>query len=46
MFTSDRKKMGDFANPGWLKALAYLIAFIIASLNAWLLISTVREWLA
>jgi manganese transport protein len=46
MFTSDRKKMGEFANPGWLKALAWLIALVIASLNAWLLVSTVREWMS
>ncbi len=45
MFTSDKLKMGRFANPTWLKVLAYLIAFVIASLNAWLLIQTVRGWL-
>jgi manganese transport protein len=37
-FTSDRAKMGAFANPGWLKALAYSAAVLIAGLNAWLLI--------
>jgi manganese transport protein len=37
-FTSQKVKMGDFANPLWLKALAYLVAGIIASLNIWLLI--------
>ncbi|MEO5904966.1 MAG: Nramp family divalent metal transporter, partial [Gemmatimonadaceae bacterium] len=36
-FTSDKVKMGEFANPMWLKALAYLVAVIIASLNVWLL---------
>ncbi|HET9426066.1 MAG TPA: Nramp family divalent metal transporter [Gemmatimonadaceae bacterium] len=46
IFTSDKVKMGEFANPAWLKALAYLIAFVIASLNIWLLVSTVREWLS
>src|SRR5687767_2052171 len=46
MFTSDRLKMGEFANPAWLKVLAYLVAFVIASLNVWLLFQTVREWLA
>lgn len=39
-FTSDRVKMGEFANPLWLKLLAYLIAFVIASLNIWLLVQT------
>ena len=46
MFTSDRVKMGDFANPPWLKALAYLVAGVIAVLNLWLLVLTVRGWLA
>jgi manganese transport protein len=46
MFTSDRKKMGGFVNPGWLKGLAYLVAMVIASLNAWLLFQTFRGWLA
>ena len=44
-FTSDRVKMGQFANPLWLKVLAYLIAFVIASLNIWLLVQTFGEWL-
>jgi manganese transport protein len=46
MFTSDRVKMGDFANPVWLKTLAYLVALIIASLNVWLLFQTVRGWMS
>jgi manganese transport protein len=46
MFTSDRRKMGAFANPVWLKSLAYLVATVIASLNAWLLVQTFRGWMA
>jgi len=46
MFTSDRAKMGEFANPMWLKALAYMVAVVIAALNAWLLVQTVRGWTA
>jgi manganese transport protein len=46
MFTSDRAKMGSFANPPWLKMLAYLVAGVIATLNVWLLVLTVRGWLA
>ncbi|MBV9772932.1 MAG: Nramp family divalent metal transporter [Gemmatimonadetes bacterium] len=42
-FTSDRVKMGDFANPVWLKAMAYLVAFVIAGLNGWLLLQTFRQ---
>ncbi|MEP7346170.1 MAG: Nramp family divalent metal transporter [Gemmatimonadaceae bacterium] len=46
MFTSDRQKMGAFVNPTWLKVLAYTVTLVIASLNAWLLFQTIREWLA
>src|SRR5216683_3189828 len=45
MFTSDRRKMGEFTNSGWIKALAWGVAFLIAGLNEWLLLQTVREWL-
>jgi manganese transport protein len=45
-FTSDRVKMGAFVNPMWLKALAYLVAVVIAALNAWLLAQTFGNWLA
>jgi manganese transport protein len=37
LFTSSRKKMGVFANPWWLKVVAFVIALIIASLNVWLI---------
>jgi manganese transport protein len=46
MFTSDRRKMGEFANPVWLKLLAYLVAAVIASLNGWLLLRTAQGWLS
>jgi manganese transport protein len=38
MFTSDRRKMGEFVNPMWIKVLAWTSAVVIASLNGWLLI--------
>src|SRR3954469_16783638 len=41
-FTSDRVKMGEFVNAGWLKALAYFVAIVIAGLNAYLLAQTLR----
>ncbi len=44
-FTGDRAKMGEFANPGWLKGLAYLVATVITGLNVWLLVQTARELL-
>src|ERR1017187_9981213 len=45
MFTSDRSMMGDFVNPRWLKILAWIAAGIIAILNAYLLVMTVRDWM-
>jgi manganese transport protein len=45
MFTSDRRKMGAFANPLWLKVLAYSVAGLIAGLNVWLLVRTFTEWM-
>ena len=33
MFTSSRKKMGDFVNPVWVQALAWTTAAIIVTLN-------------
>jgi manganese transport protein len=44
-FTSDRLKMGEFVNPAWLKALAVITAFLIAALNAWLLVQTFSGWM-
>ncbi len=45
-FTSDKVKMGEFANSLPLKTAAYVVAFVIAALNAWLLFQTVRGWMA
>jgi manganese transport protein len=43
MFTGDPHKMGAFANPGWVKVLAWTVAVIIAALNVWLLYQTFVE---
>jgi manganese transport protein len=40
MFTGDRRKMGEFASPLWVKLLAWPVAVVIAALNAWLLYQT------
>jgi manganese transport protein len=45
MFTSDRRVMGDFVNPFWLKVIAWAIAMIIVGLNLWLLVQTFLGWL-
>ena len=46
MFTSDPKKMGQFASPLWVKSLAWTVALIIAALNVWLLFAllSVAAW--
>ena len=43
-FTSDRAKMGEFVNSLPLKLASYLVAFVIAVLNVWLLVQTFTEW--
>jgi manganese transport protein len=45
MFTGDRRMMGEFVNPRWLKILAWITAGVIAILNAYLLVVTVRDWM-
>jgi manganese transport protein len=41
MFTSNRHLMGEFVNPFWLKALAWLVASMIVGLNSWLLLQII-----
>jgi manganese transport protein len=42
VFTSDRRRMGDFVNPPWVIALAVLVASLIAGLNAKLVFDAVK----
>ena len=37
-FASDRRKMGPFVTPRWMRALAWPVALVIALLNVWLLV--------
>jgi len=46
MFTSDRLKMGEFANSTLLRVAAWTVAVLIAALNAWLLLITIRGWMS
>ncbi|MCW5313142.1 Mn(2+) uptake NRAMP transporter MntH [Nostoc sp. KVJ3] len=41
MFTSNRRLMGEFVNPLWLKSLAWLVAVAIVGLNIWLLLQMI-----
>ena len=40
MFTGDKLKMGQFANPSWMNVSAWVLAAVIAMLNAILLWQT------
>ncbi|HEY3294071.1 MAG TPA: Nramp family divalent metal transporter [bacterium] len=44
-FTSDRTKMGQFANPLWVKILAWICAVVIVGLNVFLVYNTLFDWL-
>ncbi len=44
IFTSNKKRMGEFVNPPWLKLLAWFVAVVIAVLNITLLCYTFRDW--
>ncbi len=46
-FTSDRRLMGEFANPLWAKILGYTICSVIAALNLALLYQSIGPaWMA
>ena len=40
MYTSDKKLMGQFANPEWVKFLAWIIAIALTLLNLFLIYGT------
>lgn len=43
-FTSNKEKMGIFANKTWIKVLAWLAAMIIVGLNAKLVVGQIADW--
>jgi manganese transport protein len=45
-FTSDRERMGEFANRGWVRLLAWTTAAIIVGLNLRLAAMALAEWLS
>ncbi|MDR2462249.1 MAG: Nramp family divalent metal transporter [Verrucomicrobiales bacterium] len=42
-FTSDRAKMGEFANPPWVKVSGWLVTLLIIGLNVKLLVDVAGE---
>jgi len=44
-FTSDKKKMGAFANKTWVKSLSWIVAAIIIMLNMKLALDELTGWL-
>ncbi len=44
LFTSDKKKMGQFVNKFYLKSLAWFITTVIVFLNIYLLAQTFKMW--
>jgi manganese transport protein len=45
-FTNDRGRMGELANRGWVKVLAWVTAAAILVLNFWLIGRSIGDWLA
>ena len=45
-FTSDKLKMGEFANKMWVRALAWMVAIVIVGLNAKLVGGSISDLLA
>src|SRR5205085_4007976 len=45
-FTSDRSRMGSFTNRGWVRVLAWASAVVVITLNVWLAVEAIGEWLA
>jgi manganese transport protein len=45
-FTSDRRRMGAFANRLWVVGLSWVTAVVILVLNVWLMGQSIKDWLA
>jgi manganese transport protein len=44
-FTSDRRRMGEFTNPGWVRSLGWVTAAVIILLNGYLVANQVSDWM-
>ncbi len=45
-FTNERARMGAFANPGWVRVVGWITAWIIIVLNAYLVWWEIGSWIA
>jgi len=45
-FTSDRARMGSFANARWVRWLSWITAAAVIGLNTWLAYDSIEGWLA
>jgi manganese transport protein len=45
-FTSDRRRMGEFANRLWVVGLSWVTAVVILVLNVWLMGQSIKDWLS
>jgi manganese transport protein len=45
-FTSDRRRMGSFANRSWVKVLSWSCAAVILVLNFWLAGQAIVDWVS
>jgi manganese transport protein len=44
-FTSDRARMGAFANAGWVRWLSWITAVVVIGLNTWLAYDSIQGWM-
>ncbi|HEY1219951.1 MAG: Nramp family divalent metal transporter [Bryobacteraceae bacterium] len=44
-FTSDRARMGSFANAAWVRWLSWITAAVVIGLNTWLAYDSIEGWL-
>jgi manganese transport protein len=45
-FTSDHRRMGEFANKSWVVVVSWITASVILALNFWLMSQSITDWLA
>ena len=45
-FTNERARMGEFTNPGWVRVLGWITAWVIIVLNAYLVWWEIGSWIA